>query len=117
MFAIIDGQLVWADPKDTRYHMDWFVQEGWISREEYSNLKPGKFEGIVRGFLDDRGLFAYRGRDFTHFGCYQAMSPIVDQFLSDLPGTTKVYLGVISGSNGYDWDGKIFAGNLQEFVL
>jgi hypothetical protein len=60
MFAIKDDKLFIAKPNVSFSHARWFEMEGWIKGPEDSMMNK-----IVRGFVNDEGIYFYKGYDFS----------------------------------------------------
>jgi hypothetical protein len=112
MFAIIKGKIEVAPTNDERSHTEWFNDMGWLS----SSSDP-EFENIVRGFSDDRGLFAYKGSGFC--ACVQdEIIPRLIQLRESLGLTDEafVFLGAHEASRGLRWQGKEVAGQIGALI-
>ena len=59
MFAIKDNQLFLATPNVSYSHARWFELEGWIK-----NSNDSIMEEIVRGYVDNSGIYFYKGYNF-----------------------------------------------------
>ena len=58
-FVIVKGRLEIDLEGSELSHAEWFEKEGWISKKEHSLMDEG-----VRGFVDERGVFFFKGFDF-----------------------------------------------------
>ena len=57
MFLIREGTVILGPPNSPMSHRDWFESIGLDGKKT--------IEECVRGFVDDRGLFFYTGKDFN----------------------------------------------------
>jgi hypothetical protein len=122
MFAIVDGKLEIAEPGDHRDHQSWFRDMCWT--DPRLNTGHDKFmEDTVRGFVDDRGLFAYRqakGNPFSHFGVAHKLYPFMAELKTrlNLPDKIDIWFGVKPATDGdARWPGKAWVGNDWQEVI
>lgn len=83
MFAIykLEG-IYFAEQGDPRYHIQWFADMKWI--DNLRGTSDPVFEQIVRGYIAPDGtIVAYKGKDFSHFGCRQAISKCAQAFIDN----------------------------------
>lgn len=106
MFAIIHHEVKIADAGDKRSHREWFMTEGWISRD------PGctGMEDFARGYYYDGQLVVYKrtdGDDFSHFGVAPLIQPHLRELQQrlQLPDDTKIWFGAKPGKLGDVWQG------------
>ena len=59
MFGIKDNELHLAPSEADYSHSHWFKNEGWITETDRSAMNK-----IVRGYVDDTGVYVYVGDDF-----------------------------------------------------
>jgi hypothetical protein len=113
MFAIVDGAVRVAPEGDARYHRSWFRDEGWIT----SGDEAREFERIARGFADDRGLFVYKGQDFTPYVWNDLNAAVVAALAEGLGlgGTAKVWFGAVPGG-GDSLSGQVYAGTIDDVL-
>lgn len=112
MFAIIQGRIEVAPTDDERSHTEWFFDMGWLSDSD-----DPVFESIVRGFADDRGIFAYKGCGF--YACVQdEIIPRLIQLRDSLELTDEafVFLGAHETSCGMRHQGKEVAGQIGQLI-
>lgn len=111
MFAIFPfGGIYFAEKSDQRYHVDWFIQQGWIDRR---GQEDPAFEKIFRGYIRDNEIHMYIGRKFEHWGCHQALKQFKNVFrdrAEELHLTTeaKVYFGFAK---------RVSAGTLAHYLM
>lgn len=115
MFAIVHDALHIARSGDSRSHAEWFIAKGWIA-----GTSCREFEKIVRGFVDDRGLFAYRsegvGHEFSHRGVIGTLKRLLPEIARrlDLRYSTVIWLGAIPDREGSRWKGRVRVGTIEE---
>lgn len=56
---VFRGERIFYKDNTTQSHADWFTFRGWIS-----NSGDERFEDIIRGYIDDTGVYFYKGVDF-----------------------------------------------------
>ncbi|MCX6789813.1 MAG: hypothetical protein NTZ42_04395 [Candidatus Gribaldobacteria bacterium] len=114
MFAIKDGVLHIAPENAPYSHAQWFTNEGWI--------KPGDDElmgSVIRGFVDNRGVFFYKDYDFSFNAKAQAeilscLRELVDNLRLDLD--LHLFAGLIKGGPGKKWPGQSDLGVLRDLL-
>lgn len=89
MFVIHEGRLLIAPVNSPQSHRQWFTSIGLQADEVVRDS--------VRGFIDDRGIFFYRGEDFlvdeeAEKEFIQYLKEIRDSL--ELKDDTEVYGGV-----------------------
>jgi hypothetical protein len=60
MFAIKENKLYLAPTNVSYSHARWFELEGWMTANDDSLINR-----IVRGYIDNNGIFFYKGYDFN----------------------------------------------------
>ena len=90
MFLIKDGKVVIGPEKTSMSHLEWFNSIGLDGKKTVRES--------VRGFVDGRGLFFYRGEDFTADN--ETENTLLGHLTElarelELPPHTQVYAGVI----------------------
>ncbi|MBN2881546.1 hypothetical protein JXM83_05855 [Candidatus Woesearchaeota archaeon] len=105
MFAIKDNKLYWGRKNTTNSHAQWFDKKGWDIKE------------ILRGYIDDTGIYFYRGLNFT---IKKTDIEIIKQFLNKmqtkltLKNNTKIYGGMIKQKSESKWPPKIYYGTIKD---
>jgi hypothetical protein len=111
MMAVIEGTLRVAPPATPKFHRQWFIDEGWIERND-----DRAYNAAIRGFTDHRGLFLYKGGDFSPFGIAGDLSvDLLDTMAAelDLAPETQVWLGLVPCSTEV-WKGRELFGRLDD---
>ena len=77
MFCIVDNELKIAPENSPYSHAEWFVNEGWMSKEDDSLM-----DEIVRGYVSKEGnIYFYTGYDFK---VNKSVEEIFFKYLDDL---------------------------------
>lgn len=114
MFAIKDGQVYLADMNSTQSHAEWFYSMGWITKEDDTAMF-----NLIRGFVDNRGIFFYVGYNFS---TTEEVEKIFIVHLSELveklkiSADTHVYAGCII-QNALPFPPKKDMGSVQELLV
>jgi hypothetical protein len=113
MFVITQTGIAYAAENDHRSSVEWLTAAGFITGPEDPALQR-----LVRGFVDHRGIFAYRGLTFEHIGASLPLYPVLHLIQGDLklPGDTPVWLGARPSTGGYGLEGTRFAGHLDDLL-
>ena len=113
MFCVIDGALKIGMEGDTSSHMEWFLREGWVR-----SVNDHRFQEITRGFVDDRGLFVYKGHDFSPVGLMHDLSLVWADLISTfhLGADRRVWFGVKPARHGDAWEGRRAIGTVADLV-
>jgi hypothetical protein len=106
MFAVANGGLQVASEGDIRSHIEWVVDEGWLTSETAE-----EFRNMLRGFYDKRGLFFYRDHNFRaifphHYPDWRQYLRLLKETLN-LPNNTLIYSGMSPGELGDAWEGAV----------
>jgi len=89
MFCIHEGKILVSPPKSPLSHREWFTNLGLDAQKT--------IDESVRGFIDDRGLFFYKGDDFIVDDTVEKtfLRHLIGlQKTLNLPDETQVYGGV-----------------------
>ncbi|WP_046867132.1 hypothetical protein [Microvirga massiliensis] len=113
MFVITPSGIVYASENDHRSSVEWLTAAGFVTGPEDPVLQR-----LVRGFVDHRGIVAYRGPSFEHIGVSLPLYPVLHLIQEDLelPGDTPVWLGARPSASGYGLEGTRFAGHLDDLL-
>jgi hypothetical protein len=114
MFVLCDGLQI-APEADTRSHVEWMTDEGWLE-----SLEDPAFRNIVRGFHDPRGLFFYRDHNFKAIFPHQCpgWKKMLRQLKArlSLPDETRIWTGMSPAGLGDAWEGSVELKSLGEFL-
>lgn len=89
----------WAEPGDVRSHSQWFKERGWDWAEE-----------CVRGFVDDTGIYFYRGPNYDNdSSTIQAARELISEIRRTvaLSAGTPVFAGMYPGEIGTRWEPRM----------
>jgi hypothetical protein len=104
MWVVVGGDLRFAPADTPMFHREWFAADGIMQRDD-----DATYEKLVRGFVDHRGIFAYRGRDFSGMGCIaQLTRPVLERMKEELglDPETEIWIGLRHCPNEV-WKGEI----------
>lgn len=105
MFVIVDDKLFLAPRAMNCTHGDWFIQEGWMDKEDSSFIEQNP-----RGYVDKEGIYIYQG--------YEASVPKISKRILeknikkllkklDLNDNLHVFFGTIKEPDKKIWYGKL----------
>ena len=114
MYCILEGESeIYIAPKNSPLsHKEWFQELGWDPKKA--------IEQNIRGFVDDRGIFYYKGEDFhtdpktektfLHYLKYL-------QKALNLPDETQVYGGATPTKNTTKYPPKKKHGTIKQNLI
>ncbi len=114
MFAIYEGQLILAKGDVTYSHAKWFELEGWMNPQDDSLM-----EEITRGYLDESGVYFYKGYDFIiDEQSEKEMLEHVGELVKKTNLNTKLHLfgGKIKQEKEGDWPPRKDYGELSNLI-
>lgn len=91
-FAIYDDKLNW-NPDNFYSHHEWLVETGLFSEAQ--------FEDLVRGYIDNTGIYFYQGNNFE---TNEYVEDIAKSYMNSIDKELPVYCGVIKGKIGNHWE-------------
>lgn len=95
MFVVRDGRLELGPFNSPLSHRDWFLAEDWV----------GLFEGAVRGFFDETGIYFYRGATFASDPEVEetavSLVPVFEEL--GLPAGLPVFAGMVRQETTGRW--------------
>ncbi len=112
MFAVVADVLYIAPPERSGSHESWLLQEDLID-----SPRDGRINGIVRGFVDESGVYFYSGEDFSAPGWAERLffshaGEIQDKL--SLPDDLPCYGGMIPQPRAERWPPRKAYGMLGE---
>jgi len=115
MFAIIDDTLYFAKENTELSHRLWFIEKGWITENE-----DKLFGEVVRGYSNDKGVYFYKGYDFSvdiESECIMLkhLNELVDKL--NLDQKLHLYGGKIKQIMAAEWEFRKDYGPIEKFIL
>lgn len=93
MFVVHSKSIWFGDDNDARSHSEWCKDEGWDD-----------VGAMVRGFIDSRGVFLYRGPEFSMDEVvFETYLKVRRHFKLFAPMGASVYGGMNVGKIGELW--------------
>lgn len=111
MFAIVNENLKISKNCDTRGHKEWFKDEGFL------NIQP--FDSIIRGYVDETGIYMYVGENFiTNIQYEQTFLTYIKDICSllHLSYNLSVFAGMHIGKKGEKWYPIKTLGKIQDLI-
>jgi hypothetical protein len=114
MFAIKDNKLFVATPNVSYSHARWFEIEGWIKNSDDPLMKE-----IVRGYVDNDGVYFYKGYDFSvDFQAERTMIKHLGQLVERvaIDNSKHLYGGIIKQDGPGKWPPKKDYGIISDIM-